>query len=144
MLLAPTQVESRSQKTCRLPGSAYTLVEDPTLQLVFSPDRDVKMGAAFKFSIRQRGNTVLDATVQASQGFPINEVRSDVFSGDLGFGVIMSLLDEHLKDLGEPDPDTAPSYVIIPVLSQALYYSDPNHEPPPFKGSVWKRSRCGS
>lgn len=130
-----------TERRCGLSGGTYRLVDNPNFELVFEDYNGIRAS----FSINDRGKRFLAGTVGASQGWPINFIFSDTFDEDLSFPVTMTFLDEHLKDLGEFDEEMAARYIVIPLLTPALYYSDANKTPSPFpRGAVWERFHCGS
>jgi len=96
------------------------------------------------FSLYEDSEKFLTGSVSPSNGWPINSIATGAFSDDLSFSVTMTFLDANLNDVGEADDDAAASFLVIPLLTHALYYSDPKHQPKHFPvGSVWKLGSCG-
>lgn len=134
-----SSIAAPAAQNCKLIGSAYRLIDNPNFEFVF---HDTEKPSDVSFSISDKGEVFLSGDIFISNGVPVSSIVSDQLKW--GGTLYVAYLGKDMKDLEDFDYESASFYLVIPELSAALYYSDPNHQPKHFvKGTVWKRVRCG-
>ena len=137
MLMTSSLHSASAEQPCKLVGSIYELIDDPTFRLVFEPENEA---VGFAIALYHERAKFFSGKIWTSNGWPVNSIEAKDLKGEL----TVTFLDSELKSEGEPDEDKAAAYLVIPSLTPAIYYADPNREPKHFPvGAVWKLKGCG-
>jgi hypothetical protein len=129
---------TQGSERCALIGSAYSLVNDPKIELVFSLDmqrRNPQYNIAF--ALLDRGKQFLSGYITSSLGASRDYLESDVDGMD---SVQVGYLDGNLRDTDQGEA----VYLVAQTLTQALWYGARELlEEHAVNGTVWKRKTCG-